>query len=270
MADKRRSGAGAARKRSCATHEQQVVADWLGDTDQGHDTAAPTALLAGIAPADLYEDPYDAEPGKDVSFDGLPAAMKRSMMDALAKVAPAIRMRTITAERDPTAIVLPANHRHDVVFVPESARRAVADGDALAAVVPAHRAHLTGLPDYDNIELTFAQLNLAPPTTQRAADLHVSVQDLVDEVDSGYAHSVHVPGGGDPHVFVVFDVDYRNTFFCAVALRRRHHLITAVEECTAWSVVEQARLGKLAGAFMGRAYFQCPCVRSTEGEEDSG
>jgi hypothetical protein len=253
---------GADRKRSRFTHNQQVVSDWFSGEEQGHDVEAPRELLASVGVAELYEDPYSAEPGKDVSFDGLPVTVKQTMLDTLVSFAPTIRKRTITAARDPTAIVLPANHRHDAVVVPERARTvAGAGGGALDAVNNAHRASLTALPEYDGIEMLFAQLEM------QAADASVrmSVQDLVDVIDSGHVHTVHAPGGRDPHVFVVFDVDDRATFFCAAALRCYRgggaSAAAAVhEECTPWSAAERERLGKIAGAFVGHAYFECPCV----------
>lgn len=253
-----RGGGGVVRKRSRFTHDQQVVADWFGGEEQGHNVEAPCALLSAVGVHELYEDPYDLEPGKNVSFDALPVGEKQRMLDGIARAEPAIRRGIITAEKDPTAIVLPTGHRHDVMPVPETAQRAVTQQDgALSGVASAHQAHLMGLPDYDGIELTFAHLRMVEHD-----GVHMSVQDLVDEVSTGHVHTVHVPGRADPHAFVVFDVDDRNTFFCAVALRVRGAGAGAAaqEECTAWSAEERERLGAIAGTFVGRAYFQCPCA----------
>lgn len=191
----RSAGAAAprARKRSRHTHDRQEVAHWW-ESDYDSGGRAPVELLNRLAVDDLDEDPYECEPNKDVSFDALPTAVKTRMLDGIRKLEPRIYKRTVRAEPGQGAVVVPREHTHDLMQVPEEAVRVCAgadddddDGDdGLGAVKAVLHAHLTALPSYEQAEVSFAQFSM-----QGDRSGALTVDAMVQELSSLHFHGVH-------------------------------------------------------------------------------
>jgi len=273
-------------------HDRQLLDNWLGDGEQAHGEQAPTHLLERMSASAFSTDAYALEPGKNVSFDALSGDTKRQMLDGLSSVAAKVRKHAIRADdADPTAIVVPNTHRHDVMEVPALARSAAlsrAPDAWLGEVKRPHRAELTSLASYDSIELVLAQFLMQV----EVSDAPVSVGDVVDELAAGVVHGVHAvdehgnfavanidvvasqelhagasAAGADAaplgararYIFVVFEADARGVFYCCVALRPTTHTHISAEY-TVFSKKDAERLREMRGTFVGRAYFECPCV----------
>ena len=200
------------RLRSLAVHNDQRLGNWWTG-DHGRDDQAPVDLLSRMSKDEFFEDPYAAEPGKDVSFDRLPAEVKDLMLRGLAAAEPGIHRRTVRAPPTAGAVVVPPTHRHEMLPVPDEAIATILaaeeqtvgeeeedddDGfgagpsaDGVGTVKPQHHAYVMGLRSYMEAERVFAQIELGTMMTGV-----VSIGNLCKAVGSIYLHAVH---GIDKH-----------------------------------------------------------------------
>lgn len=242
----------APRKRSRGVHQAQMLNDWFGDTEKPTTEGAPTVLLDSMQTKDLYEDPYSAEPGKDVSFDALPVEIKQAMLDGISKNADMIQSQAIRADEDPSAIVVQRNHVHDIVELGDALLGVVRrdnDDDALHGIKRAHRAQLTVMHSFVEAEMVFAQYNMQ-------TNKHMAVDDINSDMPNCFPHSVQVPPC-ETFFVAIFEVDDRGIFYCAVALTARCAVTKGYQR---WSTDTKKALGKLTGEYAGHVYYTCDCA----------
>lgn len=241
------AAAPSARKRGKHIHETQVLADFFSDQDLPKGHTPPTDLIAKMSASDLYEDVYKEK--IDVSFDSLPTETKDRMLGELQALAPKVLSHAVRASADdPTAIIIPPDHRHDTILIPSTS---LANDDPLVGVKDGHHAELCTLHAYDVIEDFARAIKFA------GAAKHMTLRKLVTALRACAIHSLFQPSGN--MAYLIFELEERQVFFVALGVTGCGSRGER-DEYAPWTSVLLEEIGETTVEIGDHVFFECPCV----------